>query len=439
MTIEPEAGTPPTGLRQGVGLIGVVTLGAGTAIGVSIFTVLQPAAQVAGSGLLVAIGIAMLPMLLFAIAYAYLGSAVPISGASYEWPSRFLHPTIGFLIAWLRILSNVGALTILAQVLVGYLGMVVPMPLKPAMAVLLTLVFALNYRGVAIAARVQSVLMAGLLVMLAIFVVTGLPLARTAMIGDPLGYPPMTILAVVPLLISLFLGIESAVEIGEEVRRPGRNIPLGIALAIVLTAVVYGLVALTALGLVGPARLAASEAPLLEAARVPLGTFAVPLVVGAACMSIFKSMNAAALVFSRSLFAMGRNAALPMALAVIHPRFGTPHRAILTGYALAMAGLFLPTSLVFLLLAVSVPTMLKYLACCLSAARVAARHPQLHARSSIRLGRRKTMAIGYAGAGVAAIVALLGIEADARPYLLVGGWLVAGLAVRLMQTRLRRG
>ncbi|HEX7849791.1 MAG TPA: APC family permease, partial [Sphingomonas sp.] len=306
--------------------MGVVTFGAGTAIGVSIFSVLQPAAQVAGSGLLVAIGIAMLPMVLFAIAYAYLGSALPVSGASYEWPSRFLHPSIGFLIAWLRIISNVGALTILSQVLVSYLGMVFPLPLKPSMAVLLTMVFALNYFGVSIAARVQTLLMGGLLVVLAVFVAAGLPMADLQTIGDPLGYAPLTILAVVPLLISLFLGIESAVEIGEEVRDPGRNIPLGIVLAILLTALVYGLVAVTALGLVGPDRLAASNAPLLDAAKVPLGALATPLVVGAACLSIFKSMNAAALVFSRSLFAMGRNHALPSSLGAIHPRFGTPHR-----------------------------------------------------------------------------------------------------------------
>ena len=49
-----EADESAPTLRQGVGLLGVVMFGAGTAIGVSIFTVLQPAASVAGSGLLIA-------------------------------------------------------------------------------------------------------------------------------------------------------------------------------------------------------------------------------------------------------------------------------------------------------------------------------------------------------------------------------------------------
>lgn len=426
-----EAGAPVEGrpeLKRAVGLVGVVTFGAGTAIGVSIFTVLQPTAQIAGAGLLAAIGVAALPMLLFATAYAYLGSAAPVSGASYEWPSRFLHPVVGFLIAWLRIISNVGALTLLAQVFVGYVGMLAPLPLKPAMAALLTLVFGLNYLGVSIAAKVQALMMGLLLAVLAAFVVTGAPHVSPALIGAPFAVGPLAVLAAVPLMISLFLGIESAVEIGEEVRDAPRTIPLGIGLAIALTALVYGLVAFTALGLVGPARLAASKAPLLDAARVSLGGLAAPLVVGAAAVSIFKSMNASALTFSRSLFAMGRSGALPRPLGVVHPRFGTPHRAVLLGYAFAMTGLVLPPSLVFLLLAVNVPTMLKYAACSIAAARVAAGRPDLHARSTLGLSPRKIQLVGWLGAACAVVVILFGLQADTRPYLLIGGWLLVGVA-----------
>lgn len=422
-------------LRRDVGLLGVVTFGAGTAIGVSIFTVLQPTAQIAGSGLLAAIGVAAAPMVLFAVAYAYLGSVMPISGASYEWPSRFLHPSVGFMIAWLRIVANVGALTILAQVLVSYLGMVVQLPPKLSVALLLTVVFALNFVGVSIAARVQSVMMILLLAVLALFVVTGAPHLDLGLIGSPIGHGPMAVLAAVPLMISLFLGIESAVEIGEEVRDAQRTIPVGIALAIGLTALVYGLVAFTALGLIGPDHLAASKAPLLDAAKAPLGAFATPLIVGAATVSIFKSMNAAALVFSRSLFAMGRSGVLPRAFGAVHPRFGTPHRAILLAYGCALCGLLLPPSLIFLLLAVNVPTMLKYMACSLAAARVAWRHPDLHARSHLRMPKSLVVVLGCTGALCALVIAIFGIEADSRPYVLIGGWLVLGLIYWLVRGR----
>ena len=414
-------------LRGDVGLLGVVMLGAGSAIGVSIFSVLAPAAQVAGSGLLVAVLVAALPMIVFALAYAWLASALPKSGASYEWPRQFIHPLAGFLIAWLRILSNVGAMTVLTIVLVDYLNMVVTLPKKPTIALILTSVFALNYVGVNVAARAQTLLMLVLLGVLAVLVGTGLPMTSTATVGPLLETGWGAVLACVALMISLFLGIESAVEIGEEVRDPRRTVPRGIAFAILLTAVVYVAVAFTTLGLLGPAKLAASTAPLLDAARVPLGDWALPLIVGAATVSILKSVNAIAISFSRALFAMGRSGALPAVVGRVHPRFGTPQVAVVLAYACGLAGMLLPSSLIFLLLAVNIPTMIKYMACSYCAVRIVDHHPRIAAEAALAWSPSRVRAMGWAGVVLALAVGLIGIEADLRPYLLVGGWALVGL------------
>ena len=422
-------------LRRGVGLTGVVMFGAGTAIGVSIFSVLQPAAQVAGSGLLAAIVLAALPMILFAMVYAWLASAMPISGASYEWPRRFLHPFVGFGISWMRVLSNVGALVVLARVLANYLGMAIDVPALPIIAVAITGVFALNYLGVHVAAKLQTFLMILLTVVLAVFVALGVPHAEMSTLGEPLSVGSMAILASVPLMISLFLGIESAVEIGEEVRNPKRNIPLGILLAILMTCVIYAAVAATALALVGPDALAKSDTPLLTAAGIPLGSWAMPVIVGAAAISILKTMNATALIFSRSIFAMARAGVFPPALSAIHPRYGTPHRAILLCYVLAMAGLFMPPSLVFLLLAVNIPTMLKYMACSLCAVRVAAHPELLESKPGLNFSNRLMTFVGWAGAVAALAIIAAGLEADHRPYLLVLGWFGVGLLYYALTNR----
>lgn len=430
-----SGGAPATTQRRDVGLAGVVMFGTGTAIGVSIFTVLQPAAIVAGSGLLLALLLAAVPMLVFAITYSYLGSAVPVSGASYEWPRRFLHPFVGFLISWLRILSSVGALTVLGKILVSYLGMVAELPVKPTMAVLLTVIFMLNYIGVSVAARAQNLLMVLLLAVFGAFVACGLPKADVSVLTQALAAEPLAVLAAAPLMISLFLGIESAVEIGEEVRNPGRNIPLGIALAIGLTALVYGLVSFTALGTLGAERLSSSSAPLLEAAQLSLGPWAMPVIVAAAAVAILTSMNAIALTFSRSLLAMGRAGAFPKILSRIHPRFATPHCAVVAAYMLAMTGLLMPSSLVFLLLAVNIPTMLKYVACSLSAVQVAKKHPDLHARSALGLSPRTAALIGYLATACGLAIIAVGFQADWRPYALVAGWAVVGIVFWAVRRR----
>jgi basic amino acid/polyamine antiporter, APA family len=427
----------PHKLKQTVGLIGVVMFGAGSAIGVSIFSVLQPAAQVAGSGLLIAMLIATLPMVLFASSYAFMGSALPTSGASYEWPRRFIHPFVGFMIAWLRIIANVGAIIVLSSVLVSYLGMAFNIPRKPVMAAAITFAFGMNYFGVSIASGIQTLLMGMLLLVLAAFAATGLPLTSLDLIQPIIGHGWMAILACVPLMISLFLGIESAVEIGEEVKNPQKTLPQGIVLAVLLTLLVYGVVAVTALGLIGPDKLAHTKTPLLDAAKIPLGPWAGPVIISAACISIMKSLNGIALGFSRSLFAMGREGALPAFFTKVHSKFGTPYLAVLVCWGLGIAGIFLPDDLIFLLLAVNIPTMLKYMACSISAANLVRHHPTLHASARLQWSAQTVTRVSWAGAVCAVVVILAGLSADMRPYGLLAVWAVVGAVYWAVRSKVK--
>jgi basic amino acid/polyamine antiporter, APA family len=424
-------------LRHGVRLIDLVMLGAGTAIGASIFSVLGPAAQVGGDGILVACALAAMPMVLFGLVYAYMASAVPRTAASFEWQRQFTHPLIAFAIVWLRILSNAVVMIVLGTVLVNYLGKVVEIPGKPVMFAMFAVVFALNYLGVAIAARAQTILMLMLLAVFAVFVAAGAPSLKPQLILQSAEVGWLPIIAALPLMIQLFLGIETTTEVGEEVADPKRVVPLGLALALLLTVVVYLSIAFTALSLVGAEALAASDAPLLTAAEAALGGWAMPLIVTAAVLALSKSMNAVFLVFSRFLYAMGRAGVLPEPLGRIHPKFGTPHVATMVAFVACCLGLFLPSSLLFLLLAVNIPTMMKYLGSCLAAYNVADRHPDVHAEARLKFGRGTVKGLAVAGMISAVVIASLGLTSDGRPYLLLAGWLALGLGYYWLRGRRR--
>ncbi|MDQ1155517.1 APC family permease [Brevundimonas sp. SORGH_AS_0993] len=417
-----------TELKHGVGLLDLVMLGAGTAIGASIFTVLGPAAAVGGAGILITVAVAALPMILFALVYAYMASAAPSTAASYEWQRRFTHPLIAFAIVWLRVLSNAVVMIVLARVLVNYLSMVIPLPAKPVMFGLFVLVFGLNYVGVAVAAKAQTVLMLVLLSIFTVFVVVGAPDLKPGLLAQAVSGGWTPIVAALPLMIQLFLGIETATEVGDEVRNSRVVVPLGIALGLMLTVAVYLAITFTALSLAGPKVLATSEAPLLAAAEVVLGKWAAPLIVTAAVIALAKSMNAVFLVYSRFLFAMGRSGVLPSALARIHPRFGTPHVATFVAFLASSAALFLPSSLLFLLLAVNVPTMMKYLGTCMAAYNVARAHPEVHGQANLRFSRTTVKLLSVLGVIAAVVIAALGFGTDWRPYVLLGVWLALGLA-----------
>lgn len=424
-------------LKQAVSLWGVVSLGAGTAIGVAIFSIVAPGAQLAGPGMLLAMLIASLPMILFAVTYAFMGSAVPVSGASYEWSRRFIHPFVGFIIGWLRIFSNVAALMLYALVLVQYWSMWIDVPAKPTMLAVLTLFWVLNTLGVSLVSRGQALMMFVLLATCAVLVTSSLPM------GEPANFTPLLekgwagVLAAVPLMVSLFLGIETSVEVGEEVRNGRRNIPLGIALAIMLTVAIYFSVAAGAIYVLGSGPLGASKAPLLDLANATLGSYGQPLILLSATVAIGTSLNAISLTFSRSLFAMGRSGALPGMLARVHPRRGTPYIATTFVYLLCVAGLLMPSNLIFLFLAVNIPTLMKYGATCFAATRVVSRHPDIYRQASFRFSPSAMQAWAWAGIVCALAVIVLGWSADWRPYAVIGGWGALGLAYYFLIARKR--
>jgi len=414
-------------LRQGVSLAGIVALGAGTAIGVAIFSIIAPGAKLAGPGMLLAMLIAGIPMILFAVTYAFMGSAAPVSGASYEWSRRFIHPFVGFIIGWLRILGNVAALMLYAFVLVQYWSMWIAVPPKPTMLAVLTLFWVLNTLGVSWVSRGQALMMFVLLATCAVLAVSSLPVGETSNFSPVLENGWLGVFAAVPLMVSLFLGIETSVEVGEEIRNSRRNIPLGIALSIALTATIYFTVAAAALYVLGSGPLGESKAPLLDLANATLGSYGQPLILLSATVAIGTSLNAISLTFSRSLFAMGRSGALPGMLARIHPRWGTPYVATTFVYLLCVAGLLMPSNLIFLFLAVNIPTLMKYAATSFAATRVVNRHRDIYDKASFKFSPKAMLAWAWAGIVCAMIVIALGWNADWRPYLLLLGWGILGL------------
>jgi APA family basic amino acid/polyamine antiporter len=415
-------------LARGIDLWGVVALGLGTAVGVSIFSAIAPAARIAGPAMLLSALLAALPMYLIAVSYAFLGSACPASGASFVWPARFLHPAWGFYIGWARIVANVGAIVVLALVLVKYASMLVPLPTRPTMLAVLLLALIANLFGVHIATRVQKILLVGMLLLFAVFITWGGTTAvDTARLQPLFPHGVHGMIAATPLLMGLFFGIEAATEAGAEVSDSRRTIPLGIALSIGSATLLYLAVGFVALGVLGGDALGVSEAPILDAAKRFMGPAATPLIVLAAVLSIGKSLNALFAMFSRSLYAMGVAGMLPRALGRVHPRWQTPHIALIAVFTLGCVGMLLPMELTFLFLAVNIPNLLKYGSICLAAARVVERQPDLYDVAAFKFGRRTMRGLGYAGAACATMLIFVGMEADWRPYVLLLGWMLCGV------------
>jgi basic amino acid/polyamine antiporter, APA family len=420
------------GLRQDVRLIDIVTLGAGAAIGVALFSIFAPAAALAGPGMLISMGMAAIPMCVFAVIYAFMGTADPQSGASYVWPSRYIHPAVGFLIGWLRILASTGVMVLLATVLVQHWSRVVSLPLKPVVALIFLAFYLLNVRGIALAARVQTALFFLMTLALGVLVVGAVGHIDPKRFSPVLSHGWTGVFAAIPLLVSLFLGIENAVEVGEETRDARKTVARAIAICVGTILLIYACVSVAALGILGPTALAASDAPLLDAAGQVFGRPAQALILVAATLAIAKSLNATLLIFSRYLFAMGRDGVLPRALGKVHSRWGTPYVAVTVAFGCCLLGLLLPSNLVFLFLAANLPTLLKYLGTCTSVLRVLRYHPEVYERAGFRPTRTVLKTLAWLGIVFAVTIVLAGVTADWRPYAVLLGWACAGVITRVL-------
>lgn len=425
-------------LKQGVGLAGVVSLGIGTAVGVSIFSVLAPAVHLAGPAMLASMIAAMVPMVVFALIYAFMGSADPVTGASFEWPRRYVAPFAGFFISWLRIAGSTAALIVLTMVLVSYVGAVVDVPQRAVMLAIFALIFAVNMLGISAAALSQTVMLVVLLATCAIYTVGGLPHVSAGNFSPFFSQGWAGALAAIPLMISLFLGIESAVEVGGEVRRPSRTIPLGILISVVMTAAIYFAVAAVTLGMLGAPQLAASKAPLLDGATASLGEAGKFLILATALVAIGSSINSTFIIMTRFLLAMSRAGMLPAILGRVHDASGVPRPAVVLTFALCCLGLLMPQNLIFLFLAVNIPTILKYCAISLSSVGLLKRAPELYEAASFRLPKRMIYALAGLGIFLGIAIILLGLTADWRPYAALGVWALIGVAYYLLAIRLPR-
>jgi amino acid transporter len=117
-------------------------------------------------------------------------------------------------------------------------------------------------------------------------------------------------------------------------------------------------------GALGPA-LAASERPVADAGRVFLGAAGASLIVAGAAVSIIGNLNAGVLTTPRLPFAMAERGELPAVLSATHPRFHTPHTAILLTSALLLA-LTLASSVIYALTLSTIARLLAYAATCLA-------------------------------------------------------------------------
>jgi APA family basic amino acid/polyamine antiporter len=110
----------PNQLRREVGVVGATMMGLGSIVGTGIFVSMGIAAGSAGPAVVLAIALSALIAVCNGLSSAQLAAAHPVSGGTYEYGYRWLHPSLGFLAGWMFVCAKTASAATAALGFSGY-------------------------------------------------------------------------------------------------------------------------------------------------------------------------------------------------------------------------------------------------------------------------------------------------------------------------------
>jgi len=287
----------------------------------------------------------------FIFSYTELTTAIPHAGGPFAYAKRAFGPAGGFLAGIATLIEFVFAPPAIALAIGAYLNVQFPEINPKYAAVAAYVIFmALNIVGVQIAATFELFVTVIAIVELLVFmgvVAPGFSMANFTQNGWS-GHGDFSIaawggiFAAIPFAIWFFLAIEGAAMAAEEAKDPKRTIPRAYIGGILTLLVLAVGVMIFAGGAGDWSKLANINDPLPQAMKMIVGETSgwLHMLVWIGLFGLIASFHGIILGYSRQIFALGRAGYLPKWLAAVHPRFKTPHRAILAGGVVGIAAIF---------------------------------------------------------------------------------------------------
>ncbi|MGM0595283.1 MAG: APC family permease [Pseudomonadota bacterium] len=339
---------PPT-LKRAFSLPLLTLYGLGTILGAGIYVLIGEVAGYAGMQAPLAFLFAAVLAGFSAFSYAELSARFPLSAGEAVYMQRafgrrWLALVVGLLIVSIGLVST----ATLLNGFVGYLQALWALPDWLIICALLALLLGVAVWGIGqsawLAAATTVVAVAGLLLVITAGwsqVQWGATLSQ-ALLPQPDWVTVAGVAAGGFVAFYAYIGFEDIVNVAEEVREPSRTLPRAVVLALVISTLLYMLVALVAVSLLAPSTLAASGAPLVAVYEQASGESSA-LLGGIGMVAVINGALIQIIMASRVLYGMAAQGWLPAALAKVNRRTRTPLRStLLVGITILLLALWLP-------------------------------------------------------------------------------------------------
>lgn len=260
-----------------------------------------------------------------------------VAGGAYVHISRtFKSHFLGFIPMWLTWLTYIGVLGVLSTSVGNYLQAFLPGANPRIVATLCLLLFyAVNLVGVKNYGRLQSAMFICLIASVALIVLPGLFALKAQHFRPflPKGWGGLT--TSMAVLFFAYAGFDALAQTAGETKSATETLPRVFVKGIVITMVIYVLIALVTFGAVPFTSLVGSTMPVADAARsyLPFGS---QIAAVGALAAFLTTINACMLVPSRLLYAFAQDRVAPSALCAVNQRFGTPHVSLTVNLVLPL-------------------------------------------------------------------------------------------------------
>jgi APA family basic amino acid/polyamine antiporter len=355
------------GLQRTIGPVGLTAMGVGAIIGTGIFVVIGEGASAAGPAVILAFVLAAVTCLFSALSYAELAAAVPVAGSAYTYSYATMGELVAFIIGWDLILEygvSVAAVAVgwggnVNAFLDSAFGVRIPDAIStapeddgvfnlPAVIIVMAITLLL-VRGTKESSRVNMVMVFIKIAILIFFVVAAITSfdANNFKNFAPDGLGGISTAA--GLIFFAYIGFDAVATGSEESNNPGKDLPKAIVGSLVISTLLYVLVAIAAVG-VAPIKTMTdsknADAPLSAALEAGTGlNWAAAVLSLGALIAITSVVLVILYGQTRIFFAMCRDGLLPQSFAVIHPRYGTPARLTLAfGILISFLAALVPLS-----------------------------------------------------------------------------------------------
>ena len=222
-----------------------------------------------------------------------------------------------------------------------FLNLVVQVDVTLAAVAFCLLFLFINLIGIREAGRVQVAFVIGLLSLMLIYSIRGVPHVNIEYFSPFAPGGGAAIFSTAGFVFVSYAGLLKIASVAEEIKNPARTIPTGMILSLLVVSILYVLMIFVTAGVLDPRSLHGSLTPVSDAAGVFMGRKGKTVMSIAAVLAFLSTANAGIMTAARSLVPLSRDNLFPAVFGNIGRRFQTPHNALLLTASFIILSLFL--------------------------------------------------------------------------------------------------